>query len=67
MVQSHLKLQLRSTPSLKFLLVMVRSYVYSNRVINSNSMDVDDLITKNDQWHFGSTEENILSFNISIL
>jgi len=29
---------------------MVRSYVYSNRVINSKIMDVDDLITKNDQW-----------------
>ena len=52
MVQSHRKLQLRSTPSLKFLLVMFRSYVYSNRVINSNSRDVDDLMTKNDQWQF---------------
>ena len=52
MVQSLRKLRLRFTPSLKILLAMIKSYVYSNRVINSNSTDIDDLMTKNDQWHF---------------
>ena len=52
MVQSNRKLRLRFKPSLKILLAMIKSYVYSNKVINSNSMDIDDLMTKNDQWQF---------------